>query len=293
MISPVAVRNTGGVPFLALQGQFVIRANQQPDGDTVAFTADRPYPRTEVETNVPVDPTGARTTPLRLQSIDAVEKAQPEGATARDALLRLLGFPRSIPGLTATTFKATGPTLLRPGWIVTHGMDINRRPLSYLFTRNPGFTHGALVTAARVLAAIKQSANLRLTTTGAVFPAFYANTDELHAALFRTEAVKARDARRGVWAVDATLSGFVPTATALSAAGGALVYPKYYRRVAQWGEARPSASAFIAWLRTQDDGQKLVTGANRRPLPLWQLFERLDRSRVVVPYDVTRLRFSE
>lgn len=105
-------------------------------------------------------------------------------------------------------------------------------------------------------------------------------------------ARKARTAKAGVWKVDSTTTGFVPTKDALGI-DGALAYPKFYRRVEKWKTAKPNARAFINGLKQQDDGKKLVQGAQPSPVRLWQLFEVASTRKVAVPYDVTRLWFSE
>jgi endonuclease YncB( thermonuclease family) len=288
----VEIRNAGGVPFLTLKGFVVVRENQQPDGDTLSFCAAAPYKRSRVVTNVPVSTTGSTTVNVRLQSLDAPEKTQPYGASSRDSLLRFYGFDVASLGLGDDDFIAgPGLTLVR-AWLATHGLDTNKRPLGYLFTKNPGFQHGEEVSAQVVGTVLKLSANHRMVRSGAAFPAFYENTDASHAADFKTAAEKARTAKQGVWALDTTTQGFVPTPDALGRQG-ALIYPKFYRRVAEWKTAKPDAAAFLRWLQAQADGQKLVLGAARDPLPLWRLFEVASKTRVVVPYDVNKLRFSE
>jgi endonuclease YncB( thermonuclease family) len=285
------VKNSGGVPFLTLKGYFIVRANQKPDGDTLAFAAGRKYAAGGVSTNVPVVTTG-KTVNIRLQSIDAPEKSQPLGAACRNALLKHVGLRPAASGLTDTDFSAAGDLQRVPGWIATHGMDGNRRPLGYVFRANPGFSHGKIISAADVLEVLKSSANYVQAARGWAFPAFYDNTDEAHAALFAAAARKARKAKAGVWKVDSTTTGFVPTRDALGI-DGALAYPKFYRRVEKWKTAKPNAKAFIHWLKQQDDGKKLVQGAQPSPVRLWQLFEVAGTRKVAVPYDVTRLWFSE
>lgn len=60
-----------------------------------------------------------------------------------------------------------------------------------------------------------------------------------------------------------------------------------------WPANQPNAKAFVAWLKKHKDGKKLVLGASRNPTPLWQLFEVVSTRKVAVPYDVTKLWFSE
>ncbi|MDC6170753.1 hypothetical protein PO768_25370 [Paucibacter sp. XJ19-41] len=288
----VNLLNTGGVPFLMLRGICVVRTGQQPDGDTLAFAAAKAYKSNRVKTNVPVDPSGKRTVNIRLQSIDAPEKAQPLGAKARDALLKKVGISPKAMGLTDQDFTADGPLTAVPAWLATHGLDGNQRPLGYIFPSLSGFAHGQEVSAAAVTPLVKSSVNHSQAARGHAFPAYYDNTEEAHALVFQAAAAAARNRSLGVWAVDATTRGFVPTKSALTAAG-ALVYPKFFRRVQEWNDPAPTVAKFIRWLKAQSDGQKLVLGAERDPLPLWKLFKTVDAKRVSVPYDVNKLWFSE
>ncbi|MBC7995573.1 MAG: hypothetical protein H7Z15_20265, partial [Rhizobacter sp.] len=179
------------------------------------------------------------------------------------------------------------------GWIATHGMDNYGRALSYLFRKKPrGFSHGKIVSATDVAKVIQSSENYVQAAEGWAFPAFYDNTDESHALIMAEAATQARKAKKPVWAQDKTTTGFVPTKDALHI-GGALIYPKFYRRVDKWTGNTPDAKAFIAWLKGHPDGRKLVQGAEKAPIPLWQLFEVVSKKKVAVRYDVTKLWFSE
>ena len=291
-MAKLALRNKGGVPFLTLKGHFIVRAKQMPDGDTIHFAASKKYSSGLVETNIPVSSTGGKSVPLRLQSIDAPEKAQPLGAEARNGMLRHLGFDPTALGLGDDDFTADGPTAKVQGWVATHGMDGNGRPLSYVFRDNPGFTHGRVESASDITAVLKSSGNYLQVTKGWAFPAFYDNTDETHAVVFQAASEKARDSDEPVWDADVTTSGFVPTKSALGA-GGVLIYPKFFRRVQGWKNAKPNAAAFIKWLQAQEDGKKLVQGALPSPIALWKLFEVVSATKVAVPYDVTKLWFSK
>lgn len=286
------IRNDGGVPFLVLRGVFVLRKRQMPDGDTIHFAATTAYKRGPVRTNIPAVPDGSESKALRFQSIDAPEKMQPFGADARDAVLRKIGLDRDKAGLSDEDFTVDDVKITVPGWIATHGMDGNFRPLSYIFADAPGFGHGEIVSAEKLATRLKLSVNYMLAKSGAAYPAFYSNTDEHHAAIFREAAVAARAAKRGVWKHDTTDEGFVPTPEALGKTG-TLVYPKFFRRVAKWKRARPDADAFLRWLRGTSDGEKMVEGAAPEPVKLVDIFEKSSRTKVCVPYDVTRLWFKE
>ena len=292
-MAKVLIHNAGGVPFLVLKGYFVVRQRQMPDGDTIAFAASAPYKPGPVKTDIPVGTDGLNTANLRLQSLDAPEKAQPMGAASRDALLKRLGFDPAKLGLSDDDFSAGGAPVKKAGWIVTHGMDNYERSLSYLFRKKPrGFSHGKIVSAADVAEVLASSENYLQVAQGWAFPAFYDNTDETHAVIFAAAAAKARKAKKPVWAQDKTTTGFVPTKEGLKA-GGALIYPKFYRRVDKWAANKPDAKAFITWLKAQPDGKKMVQGAEKAPIPLSQLFKQVSAKKVAVPYDVTKLWFSE
>lgn len=287
------LKNAGGLPFLALSGVAVLRRRQMSDGDTLAFAALKPYAKGPVACNVPVDASGAKSVNVRLQSIDAPEKGQPMGAASRDSLLARFGFKPAALGLDEADFSASGPTTTRPAWLLTHGLDGNQRPLGYVFWRDTGLAHGSVHAAGSLLALLRRSANLHQCSRGMAYPAFYDNTDEAHALLFQQAAAKARAAQRGVWAVDRSASGFEPRKAALSAPGGGLIYPKFFRRIEKWPAQTGKAADFIAWLKKQSDGRKLVIGARREPTRLWELFEARGPKRVAVPYDVSKLWWSE
>lgn len=287
-----AIKNAGGVPFLILKGFFVVRSGQMPDGDTVAFAAGSKFKSKRVRVTVPVSTTGKLTTNIRFQSIDAPEKSQPHGARARDALLTEIGFVPGDLGLADDDFTADDVLEVRAGWIATHGMDHNDRPLGYVFAKSPGFAHGTEVSAADLLPVITKSVNYTLARSGAAFPAYYSNTEESHAVAFQAAANEARKKKMGVWTGDLTTTGFVPTKEALGPSGS-LVYPKIYRRVIEWKQARPDSAAFLAWIKKQSDGKKLVFGAAKDPVPFSDLFVAAGKKRVAVPYDVNKLWFSE
>ncbi|MCA1962838.1 MAG: hypothetical protein LDL31_02695 [Prosthecobacter sp.] len=175
------ILNAGGVPFLVLKGFFVVSKGKQPDGDTLSFVAGRAYQSGGVKTNITVVNDGRKLRNVRFQSIDTPEKAQPLGAAARDSLLTALGFDVGQLGLSDTDFTADEGVHKVPGWIATHGMDGNGRALSYVFGADPGFKHGAVVSAEQVEQILPLSANYAQVASGMAFPAFYSNTDEGHA----------------------------------------------------------------------------------------------------------------
>jgi endonuclease YncB( thermonuclease family) len=285
------------VPFLLLKGHVFIRKLQKPDGDTLAFAAASPFSSSIFERgDIPVNTDASAFINLRFQSIDAPEKEQPRGMDSRDHLLGLVGIDPAPIGL-GSDFTANALSPLVPAWVATHGFDNFDRLLSYVFTENHGFTHGDEVPADDLLPVLKQTLNYKQVAKGAAYPAFYSNTDENHAAVFQAGAVAARErgATAGgwsVWADDATTTGFIPTPDELGK-DGALVYPKFFRRVMKWDNPRPNGRAFINWLKRQSDGKKLVQGAEFDPLPLWKLFVPVGTKKVRVPYDVTKLWFSE
>lgn len=291
-MTQVFARNAGGLPFLIIEGAFVIRKGQQPDGDTIHFAAARKYSKGPVACDVPVSRDGSRSVAVRYQSIDAPEKTQPWGAAWRDAALKHLRIHPAEAGLGDEDFTADGPTVSVPGWLATDGMDNHGRQLGYLFRADPGLEHGALVSAEELEPLLKSSTNYYLVANGWAYPSFYENTDEGHATHFQKAARKARDQGRGVWELDETATGFLPTPWGVGKEG-ALIYPKFFRRVAGWKTAKESSSAFIGWLKKQEDGKKYVEGAEPKPVQLWELFEPIGAKRVCVPYDVTRLWFRE
>jgi endonuclease YncB( thermonuclease family) len=156
---------------------------------------------------------------LRLDAIDALEThytpphaaaswRQPAGLGdgAGAALLDLLGFSgvaRDERGyVTSATPRQT------PGYLLTRFADMYGRAVA---TAYAGGRRGRAVDGSQVhlhVEELRRSVNYRLLAAGWVYPTFYSQLYvDLREELAAT-ALTARTAKKGVWARDATLTGF-------------------------------------------------------------------------------------
>lgn len=100
--------------------------------------------------------------------------------------------------------------------------------------------------------------NQGLLADGLVYPTFYAKLYvDLRAELARV-AVAARDAKRGVWAADATLTGFTLTSRA-QLADELVILPKLFRRISEYlsleaDQTSVDLSQFPGFLAAHADG---------------------------------------
>jgi hypothetical protein len=106
------------------------------------------------------------------------------------------------------------------------------------------------------VAELHRSVNHRLLDEGWVYPTFYSQLYvDLRADLAAT-TVAARDAHRGVWEQDATLTGFRLKSRA-QLSGDLVILPKLFRRLAEYltldETGNVSLTGFPAFLAAHDD----------------------------------------
>ncbi len=104
---------------------------------------------------------------------------------------------------------------------------------------------------------VERSVNRRLLADGAVYPMLYDSLAPDRRAALRAAAAQARDAGRGIWARDATTTGFELRDHASLGPGGALILPKLFRRCIEYLQARSAGQTLPEWLR--------ASAATRRP----------------------------
>ena len=207
------------MPFISIQGTFKPDTGR-PDGDTVRFAPDDSLLVFVLNRRVrpPRINQNNGTISLRYEGIDTMEKGArtPESSNATQKNLDLLG-------ITDTVRKTRG-------YILSNQVDPNGRPISFVFTGDPeaGESDGDTVflTAERM----KTSINYQLIESGNAYPLYY---DTLFYDLRReiTDAVRtAREAKKGVWSVDATTEG-VTWSGASSLKDLPPIFPKLWRRL--------------------------------------------------------------
>jgi len=281
------------VSFVALEG-WVVVDGYQPDGDTIRFVPDdmRAFQRLEGSHRASY---GKDTSVcVRLEGIDAPElhyagAEQPAAKPALDALLRGIHWPTDVGAQADGAARATIPRGVRV-LVVTRGCDVHGRAIGYLFA---GARHDASVTAEWLTSAdgLATSVNARLVADGLVYPLSYTSQPEVHRALFRSLARRARSARAGVWARDESRSGFVLRSDASLGRYGALVFPKVFRRSVTFFREGPRGVGFREWLRDWSGDDDRVSVDGRPPRPLSALLVADRQGRIRLTSDVSAMTF--
>jgi endonuclease YncB( thermonuclease family) len=236
-----------------------------PDGDSVRFYPDDPH--VWEAAGIPVRTNAGGGVQLRLDAIDALETHytppqasvtwhQPEalGQGAASRLLDLLGFSDVVRDGTGAVSSATPPQTA--GYILTRFADKYGRAVAMAFA---GGRQGRAADGTSVflgVAELHRSVNHRLLVEGWVYPTFYSQLYvDLRADLAAT-SVAAREAQRGVWEQDATLSGFRLVSRA-QLSDDLVILPKLFRRLAEYltldETGSVSLAGFPAFLAAHDD----------------------------------------
>jgi hypothetical protein len=250
--------------YTLLRGQFVIRypdvprQGPEPDGDTVKFLPDTPalvevLPR---RSGRPPD-ISARGISARLEAIDALEThfgethQEPAGAnTARDELLRLLGFTNVVffPDLPNRVQSADQDAVR--GHVLSNGIDANGRMIAFAYPGDPESPDGSSVFVDEAL--VDRSVNAILLATGHAYPAFYGTlpaTLRTHLAEM-SRAARAAHPPAGLWPRSIADPDGAATVADLAALEQLVTWPKLFRRIVPYLAAGfTDFDGFDAWLR--------------------------------------------
>jgi endonuclease YncB( thermonuclease family) len=227
------------MPLHAIPGTYRI-VGASPDGDSVRFYPDAKDAFRSAGLNVRTNASGGAQ--LRLDAIDALEthytpRSAPRpwhqpgdlGGGAATAALDLLGFSdveRDAGGIVTSATPAAVP-----GYILTRFADKYGRAVSFAYAgAREGGTDSMVFLDVEEL---RRSLNHQLLAAGWAYPTFYSKLYvDLRTDLAQT-SVAAREAESGVWAQDATLSGF--TVESVEQLQEQLVIlPKLFRRLADY-----------------------------------------------------------
>lgn len=282
--------------YLAVAGQLVV-IGKQPDGDSVRFRPDDATLLGGLEHAERLHPSADGTVQLRFDGVDAPElhygsQAQPLGAEARDALLAHLGFTGLAYQPDGSTVVAATPATV-PALVLSRLVELNGRPVAFVL---PDGTTGAPASGGRAQLTpdlLGATANAWLLATGAAYPLAYTSTEAAVREALRSTAAAARAAALGVWAVDATPSFPVTDQQALGP-GGALVYPKLFRRATDYLRDRAAGAGpgLPEWLAAHPDQDDAVLVAGADPVPLHTLLTQQGDTVSLLP-DLLDLVFLE
>jgi hypothetical protein len=252
------------MPMTLVKGHYRI-VGASPDGDSIRFYPQDPGVWAAAGIAVRTNSTGG--VQLRLDAIDALEThytpplagspwRQPVdlGDGAATALLELLGFRNVVRDDRGYVTSATPEQT--PGYILTRFADKYGRAVVTAF---PGGRRGRAVDGSSIYLDVDElhrSVNYQLLATGWVYPTFYS---QLYVDLregLAAAAVATRAAGQGVWAEDATLTGF-RLASRAQLTDDLVVLPKLFRRLAEYltleETGKVSLNGFPAFLAAHDD----------------------------------------
>jgi hypothetical protein len=234
--------------FHLIQGTFHV-AGYSPDGDSIRFKA-KDTGNWSLLGGHPAKLNSKGHVQLRLEAIDTLETHfqnthQPLelARAAMNHLMAQLGIENVV--WNTAQAKVESAKDGTPGYVIAREVEKNGRPVAFAFAGDSGQGDGVRVFFDADLAL--NSVNAEMLGSGLAYPTFYKGLfSDLRQAL-ALEAAKARAMRLGIWARDATNTGFV--ADSLSAiAEDYVILPKLFRRLAVYLEGGGAASGFKGYL---------------------------------------------
>ena len=224
--------------YVVIPGTFLI-VGYEPDGDSVRFVADdrAQYSHLRRSNLIHLAPNDG-SVQLRFEGIDATELhygggEQPLGREGRDALLKAMGFASwTLAAGSASKVASANPTSIAGG-ILSTGADVHGRPISYaLLAQN--LPNGSSIAVDETV--LRSTLNFRMLESGLAYLLTYTSMPVAHRSFFHDTAKMAREASRGVWAIDST-ADFVLKDESSIGRNGACIFPKLFRRCTDYLKA--------------------------------------------------------
>ena len=219
-----------------IAGSFRI-TGAQPDGDSIRFTPNDPA-KWDLITGTQVKRNASGGAQLRLDAVDALETHYGTPRThqplelahaAADELLNWLGFSNVVRGQNETVTSSTPDTVA--GYILTRSADLYGRCICFVGRGTPPQDDGSSVFVD--VDVLRTTANHHLIGRGLAYPTYYRALFPDLRNEFTAAAKQARDAGLGVWAADATTSGFNVSGLA-SLEDDFVIVPKLFRRLVDY-----------------------------------------------------------
>jgi hypothetical protein len=141
-----------------------------------------------------------------------------------------------------------------PGYIVTRDIELNGRPIAWVFRGSAPEADGAAITPDALTERAEQSANYYLLQQGLVYPYFYMTLqaklrNKLSAAVTQAQATAMSATTTNLWHADRSIPGItiadikVITQQASGASDAALIYPYLFRKVLKfWYQTTPNVA---------------------------------------------------
>ena len=261
--------------FRVIAGTLVVKG-YEPDGDSLRFIADNPGLYNGLRNERKARPGKDVSLQLRFEGIDAPELhygavAQPYGDTARDVLMKAIGFQNSYSG---TKVLSSTPAKV-PAHILTKAFDPHGRPISYVFC---GPAAGQLKSGAVIRAhdkLIAASLNAQMITKGAAYALLYTSTPPEHRTWLTAHAKAAREEGLGLWPQDSTATFKLVDDASVTPPHGALIFPKFFRRcvdglkagfanLGDWLRATPQENDLVVYQNVEIHMSELFVQQNAR-----------------------------
>jgi len=241
--------------YRLIKGSFVI-VGKEPDGDSVRFVPGNSHGFDGLYRASKIKPSPSDgSIQLRFEGVDAPElhyggSRQPHGDVARDGLLGgYFGFT-SIQTSGVAKVVSANPAAVA-GYILTQGMDIHGRPISFAFVGNSQTADLASVELESAL--LNQSANAYLIEQGLAYLLAYESLPESVRVLLAAKAASARSNGLGVWSLDESAEFKLNDVNSINESG-ALIYPKLFRRSVDFLKAQANDGSLLNirdWLAAQ------------------------------------------
>ncbi|MET9734639.1 nuclease [Streptomyces sp. NPDC006458] len=256
------------MPMLLIKGFYDVKGTQ-PDGDTVAFTAENPehWDLVGGGRGRAVEHSVTGRAKLRLDAVDAPETHygpnrvhQPLkfAHAARDEMLSWLGFT-DVQRAGNETVTATTPETV-PGFVLTRNADVHGRCIALAGRGTHDVESGREIDVD--VAQLASTVNHHLIADGLAYPMFYRSLfTSLRVELAaRTEA--ARDTGQGLWPSDFTLTGAKITGLS-TLTDEALLFPKLFRRMVDYLALGMPLGCLPAYLAGGGDRYSILSTGER------------------------------
>lgn len=264
------------MPFTLISGTFHLVGQTpaggpsgfEPDGDSIQFRPTSPKLLHRLErVGAAYRLTSIGSTQLRFEGIDALElhfeglhQPRPLADQARDFLTGQLGL-NPVPYRPPEGVRVQPPVSrdATPGFILSRSLEVHGRPVSFAYTGAAPMPAGSEVFLTPQL--LRRSLNYKSVRSGNAYPLFYDTLfKDLRSTLARAAAAARRE-QRGIWTGDTTTAGLrVTDRDGLEQ--NAVVFPKLFRRLADYLKSHAGLAQFLAWLAESKEQVLDLTSAN-------------------------------
>lgn len=251
------------MPFTLISGTFHLVGTTrngkpsgfEPDGDSIQFKPSNARLLDQLPRNGSAYRlTAIGSTQLRFEGIDALElhfagthQPRPLADDARDFLTGALGL-NPVPYTPPANLRVKPPVDrdATACYILSRSLEAHGRPVAFAYAGHAPQADGSEINLTSAM--LRRSLNFKALASGFVYPLYY---DTLFAdlrATFTSAAIAARDAKKGIWARDASSTGLVLGDRAQLEVDG-VVFPKLFRRAIEYLDEHPNNPAgFPGWL---------------------------------------------